>query len=586
MIISTLDRRTPQGRAMMLAIYGVLFAGAVSMLYPFLLMVRLTTADNIDSASLSVVPEYFWDEDILARKYLAKQYQLIPGPLVGATYGSDWTSLTQAPGLWENDLAPFASMPRAQITARVADLRAFALQADPRLLGPLHTFTPGRTFENFWISYWLARRDPSLVATQIQFEPFRPDFRRRDWLPSFDASWTQWQEWQAQLPAADRFVYSAHVAWRSYLAKRYDNNLSRLNAAHAAAYPAFTDGPRFLTTPPAADAPPALAADWTDFVTTRYPLLWQELRHETVDTRTPEWQAWLASKLGITDSAAWTRLTQLPSSEGYDRLPVRMPTHELTARWWFDFVAARCAATDRILLSGEAEFAAFLEKRHGTVAALNTSWGTSFGQWTDAPLPQKEADYLTLVTHSGSIKWMLSTANFRSVIKSLLIEGRSFTNTGIIVLLSVLTALTINPLAAYALSRFRVRGTNKVLIFLLATMALPAEVAMVPNFLLVRDLHLIDTYWALVLPSAANAFSIFLLKGFFDSLPQELYEAALIDGAGEFTLFTRITIPLSMPILAVTLLGTVTHAYNLFMPAVMYLGDTKLWPVATKIYQI
>jgi multiple sugar transport system permease protein len=103
---------------------------------------------------------------------------------------------------------------------------------------------------------------------------------------------------------------------------------------------------------------------------------------------------------------------------------------------------------------------------------------------------------------------------------------------------------------------------------------------------LVRDLHLTDTFWALVLPGAANAFSIFLLKGFFDSLPQELYEAALIDGAGEFTLFTRITIPLSMPIIAVTLLGTVTHAYNLFMPAVMYLGDVSMWPIATKIYEI
>jgi len=146
--------------------------------------------------------------------------------------------------------------------------------------------------------------------------------------------------------------------------------------------------------------------------------------------------------------------------------------------------------------------------------------------------------------------------------------------------------LTVNPLAAYAMSRFRMPATNKILIFLLATMALPTEVALVPSFLLVRDLHLTNTLWALVLPGAANAFSIFLLKGFFDSLPPELYEAAVLDGAGEFTLFTRITIPLSMPILAVTLLATVTSAYNLFMPAVMYLGDQNKWPIATKIYEI
>jgi len=167
-----------------------------------------------------------------------------------------------------------------------------------------------------------------------------------------------------------------------------------------------------------------------------------------------------------------------------------------------------------------------------------------------------------------------------------LLNGRAFYNTFLIVCLSVVTSLTVNPLAAYAMSRFRLPGANKILIFLLATMALPSEVALVPGFLLVRDLHLTDTLWALVLPVAANAFSIFLLKGFFDSLPRELYEAALLDGAGEFTLFTRITIPLSMPILAVILLSTVTNAYNLFMPAVMYLGDVHKWPIATKIYEI
>ena len=279
-------------------------------------------------------------------------------------------------------------------------------------------------------------------------------------------------------------------------------------------------------------------------------------------------------------------MTGATPADGYSALAASMPANETAARWWCSFVKTNIPVSQRVLLSSEAAFADFLAARYGTIESWAKAWAIPAIRWEEARFPLAEVDFEHLKRHETGIKWDLCTANFRVVLKSLLLEGGAFTNTFIIVLLSIATSLTINPLAAYALSRFRMRGTNKILIFLLATMALPAEVAMVPGFLLVRDLHLTDTFWALVLPGAANAFSIFLLKGFFDSLPQELYEAALIDGAGEFTLFTRITIPLSMPIIAVTLLSTVTHAYNLFMPAVMYLGNVSMWPIATKIYEI
>ena len=80
---------------------------------------------------------------------------------------------------------------------------------------------------------------------------------------------------------------------------------------------------------------------------------------------------------------------------------------------------------------------------------------------------------------------------------------------------------------------------------------------------------LLTTFWALVLPAAANGFSIFLLKGFFDSLPRELYEAADIDGAGEWTKFWTITMSLSKPILAVLALAAFTAAYSEFMMALV-----------------
>ena len=583
-IISNLDRRTSRGKLMLLAIYSLLFLGAIGMVYPFLLMLRMTTSDAIDRASISVLPAFLWNRDLLSRNYLSGQYRLVPIWQVAAGYGTNqWNSFDKAKDFWNSYLAGFDGVSSGHLNARVGDLHAFAAQADLRFVGPALRYQPGRTFEDRFIVRWLAQRDKVPFNTFRFFEPVKPDITRRDWTPPGGKDWRNWREWLSQLPGSDRFLFSSNALWQRYLMSKYGGDLRKLNAAHGASYPSFNNGPCFTVTPPADGI---LRKDWEAFASERYPLFWQELPVETVAAFSAAWKTWLAGTPGVPDAATWQRITGLLPADGFDLLPARMPDDETAGRWWCSFVNENIPMTSRIVLSSEVMFGEFLRKKYGTPEALSAAWGQETPSWEAVRFPIPEADFLTLTTYSGGIKWEISTANFRVVAKSLLLEGRAFSNTLIIVLLAIATSLTVNPLAAYALSRFRMRGTSKILIFLLATMALPAEVAMVPGFLLVRDLHLTDTFWALVLPHAANAFSIFLLKGFFDSLPQELYEAALIDGAGEFTLFTRITLPLSMPIIAVTLLSTTTHAYNLFMPAVMYLGDVNKWPIATKIYEI
>jgi len=116
-------------------------------------------------------------------------------------------------------------------------------------------------------------------------------------------------------------------------------------------------------------------------------------------------------------------------------------------------------------------------------------------------------------------------------------------------------------------------------------MAFPASVAAVPGFLLLRDLGLLNTFAALVLPGAANGMSIFLLKGFFDSLPQELYEAAAIDGAPEWQVFWRISLPLVKPILAVNMLNTFILTYNGWQWAIIVCQDKRMWTVSVWTYQ-
>ena len=232
------------------------------------------------------------------------------------------------------------------------------------------------------------------------------------------------------------------------------------------------------------------------------------------------------------------------------------------------------------------------------------------------------------------------------VLNFIVVHGRALINTSILVVLMIATALTINPMAAYVLSRFRLRYAHHILIFLLATMAFPSEVVMIPGFLLVKsfplgviilgasglsmfflirwlgriklsplltatlaaasaglagwllppvvarllgradlNVSLMNTYFALVLPGIANGYSIFLLKGFFDSLPPELYEAAMLDGAGEARIFGVITMPLCKPVLAVIALGAFTAGYSSFMFAFLTCQDPRMWTLMVFLYQ-
>lgn len=188
--------------------------------------------------------------------------------------------------------------------------------------------------------------------------------------------------------------------------------------------------------------------------------------------------------------------------------------------------------------------------------------------------------------HAGDIQREFAGRNYRYVVDYIALNGSALWNTVIFCALAILTQLTVNPLAAYALSRYPIKATAKVLLFLLATMAFPAEVAMIPSFLLLKQLGLLNTFAALVLPTMASGYMIFLLKGFFDSLPQELYESGQIDGARETTLMFRITLPLSKPVLGYLALIAFMGAYGSFIYAFLVAQDHRIWTLTVWIYDL
>ena len=223
----------------------------------------------------------------------------------------------------------------------------------------------------------------------------------------------------------------------------------------------------------------------------------------------------------------------------------------------------------------------------GTYRVVPTPGGTVW--WSEGrrlEMPLLAFDRAQIERNGTAIKTEMSTRNYRYVIDYIALNGRALWNTVIFCVLAVLTQLIVNPLAAYALSRFPMKATSRILIFLLATMAFPAEVAMIPAFLLLKNLGLLNTFAALVLPTAANGYMIFLLKGFFDSLPQEVFESGQIDGASESRMMLRLALPLSKPVLGYMALLAFMGAYGAFLHAFLVAQDREIWTLMVFIYQL
>ncbi len=209
---------------------------------------------------------------------------------------------------------------------------------------------------------------------------------------------------------------------------------------------------------------------------------------------------------------------------------------------------------------------------------------TTLGSLQD--LPVRAYDLAVLHTNEPQIKREMSTRNYRYVLDYVAINGQALRNTVIFCFLAVLLQLTVNPLAAYALARFPMKATARILVFLLATMAFPAEVAMIPSFLLLKKLGLLNTFAALVLPTAANGYMIFLLKGFFESLPKEVFESGQIDGASEWRMMFRLAFPLSKPVMGYLGLLAFMGAYGAFLYAFLVAQDRSVWTLMVFIYQL
>ncbi|TNJ64951.1 carbohydrate ABC transporter permease [Paenibacillus hemerocallicola] len=151
--------------------------------------------------------------------------------------------------------------------------------------------------------------------------------------------------------------------------------------------------------------------------------------------------------------------------------------------------------------------------------------------------------------------------------------GVSLFVTGVGTLLSMLMTV----LAAYALSKSHLKGKRTIMFLIVFTMMFNG--GLIPTYLVVKQLHLLNTVWALIIPTALTTYNLIIMRNFFTALPESLEESARIDGCNDLGVLFRIVVPLSMPAIATVALFYAVARWNEFFTAIMYITDKDKWPL-------
>ena len=592
-IVSKIGRSSLKTRLLFAGMYVFLLAGAASMIYPFMLMLSGSTKSGVDLKYFEAVPGFLVNDQWLYRKHMEglfnesvlhenttydediMDFEVMKIPrAVNADFAEEWAGFIAGAPLpdyaWT---AGYLDTPRSR--TQPSGLRLFKTHLRSRYGADIQEVNRGLETE---FASW----------NNIVYRPYACLMRRDK--PSGSAFTRAINEFTKTLPPEWRYYFSVNGFFKKmYLKSIYSLNIDQYNREHGTKYASWSDVNLAVNIGGIASAREKY--DWEDFVRNTLALQWIRADSSALGAYHAYLQARHKSlaKLNGRYGTGYKAFTEIPLVE---EPPLAGPV----LSDWDNFITGwkdpdtglmhKAPAEALRIHSVEVMFRDHLRKKYGAIEDLNRRFKTEYRSFTEILPPQRDLHCRWFAAHMGELRWEFVLRNYKTVGQYLLFHGRGIFNTVVYCTLAVLIALLVNPLAAYALSRYKMPATYKVLLFLMATMAFPAMVTQIPSFLMLRQLHLLNTFAALILPGMANGFSIFLLKGFFDSLPRELYESAQLDGAGEWTMFWHLTMSLSKPILAVIALGAFTGAYSNFMFAFVVCQDQKMWTMMVWLYQL
>lgn len=175
-------------------------------------------------------------------------------------------------------------------------------------------------------------------------------------------------------------------------------------------------------------------------------------------------------------------------------------------------------------------------------------------------------------------RWLPSAptlAHYRELVDRLDL-ARAFANSLGIALVTTIVSVTLNALAGYGFARFAFPGRDRVFALLLLALVIPGQLGMLPLFLMLRGLGLVNTYLGVIVPGLASIFGIFLVRQYALGIPQSVLDAARVDGAGELRIFWSIVVPLCRPVLVTLAIFTFMGTWNDFLWPLVVLSDTRL----------
>ncbi|MFP4520767.1 MAG: carbohydrate ABC transporter permease [Fibrobacterota bacterium] len=582
-IIAKIGRKKPETIILISVIYLVLCLGALTMIYPYLIMIASTFCSPADVSEYRLVPKYMYSDEALYRKFLPLRYSSsnpnTQTELYKAIYPESnpvfFRSFETGVNMPEN-----MSKEDPAVKQRASDFIEFGPTLPKEFFGLANVgisvfygpFGPGT---DLWVDYLKSRYNSLRTVTDefnyvyeywvdIKHPYDRPD--KPDWIKQDNPIQDAYEDFKVEvLKKKPRFIkiYPVEYNFHKYLSMKFKGDVENLNQemgySPGEGFAAFKEV-RLTETAP---AHPVLASVWEKYVKSgSHPVTYYD--HEKLDLQT-----------NITVSFF----------EALDDKSVSDLSLRVTERIWNRFVEKKYAGN-------EEEFKkTYLPDMKESVinqkvSALKEIYGDKANVFWLAKMPYRETEFMEFhrMKDKGGLRKFFVTGNYESMINFFFLNGRALFNTLILISIQIFIYLTVNPLAAFALSRYKLTYTNYLLLYLLATMAFPPVVTMIPRFLLIKKLGLLNTYGAVVFPYVANGYAIFLLKGFFDALPKELYEAAEIDGASKLNSFYNITFQLSKPIFAINMLNAFNVAYNGWMWAFVLCPDKELWTLMVHVY--